>query len=137
MLELAPNLSDAHVNTDYALLGMQRHLDAHDYFLSAIELKSNQVNTYYGLALALGHLGINTVQSAPCAVLSISLCLLRPSYTERGDHSATPTALLCSSHPTAGLRLKFASVTSSGSVSSRIAATISGASVVRLRNRAT
>jgi tetratricopeptide (TPR) repeat protein len=53
VLELAPNLSDAHVNADYALLGMQRHLDAHDYFLSAIELKPNQVNTYYGLALAL------------------------------------------------------------------------------------
>jgi tetratricopeptide (TPR) repeat protein len=58
VLELAPDLSDAHVNTDYALLGMQRHQDAHDFFLSAIELKLNQVNVYYELALALGHLGI-------------------------------------------------------------------------------
>lgn len=50
---------------------------------------------------------------------------------------ATPIAPHCSSHTTAGLRLRFASVTSSGCVSSRIAATISGARVVRLRNWAT
>jgi tetratricopeptide (TPR) repeat protein len=57
VLELAPKLSDAHVNMGYALLGMQRHQAAHDFFLSAIELKPNQVNAYYGLALALEHLG--------------------------------------------------------------------------------
>ena len=57
VLELAPKLSDAHVNMGYALLGMQRHRAAHDFFLSAIELKPNQVNAYYGLALALEHLG--------------------------------------------------------------------------------
>lgn len=53
------------------------------------------------------------------------------------DQPAIPIALRRSSHTTDGLRLRSAKVTSTGSFSSRIAAMISGARVVRLRNRAT
>jgi tetratricopeptide (TPR) repeat protein len=57
VLKLAPKLPDAHVNLGYALLDLKRYQAAHDFFLSAIELKPNQINAYYGLALALEHLG--------------------------------------------------------------------------------
>lgn len=50
---------------------------------------------------------------------------------------AIPSLCRCSSHTSGGLIPKSASVTFSGNVSSRIAATISGASVVRFTNRAT
>jgi tetratricopeptide (TPR) repeat protein len=57
VLELSPRLPEAHVNLGFALLGMERHRAAHDFFLSAIELKPEQANAYYGLALALEKLG--------------------------------------------------------------------------------
>lgn len=57
VLELSPRLPDAHVNLGYALLGLGRPKAAHDFFVSAIELKADQVNAYYGLALALEKLG--------------------------------------------------------------------------------
>ena len=57
VLELAPELADAHVNLGFALLGMGRHRAAHDFFVSAMEIKPDQVNAYYGLALALEQLG--------------------------------------------------------------------------------
>lgn len=53
VLELAPRLADAHVNLGYALLGMERPEAARDFFLSAIEIKPDQVNAYYGLAVCL------------------------------------------------------------------------------------
>ena len=53
VLELAPRLADAHVNLGYALLGMERPEAAKDFFLSAIEIKPDQVNAYYGLAVCL------------------------------------------------------------------------------------
>lgn len=57
VLELAPKLPEAHVNMGYTLLGLERYQAAHDFFSSAIEIKSSQANAYYGLALALEALG--------------------------------------------------------------------------------
>lgn len=57
VLELAPKLPEAHANMGYTLLGLERYQAAHDFFLSAIEIKSSQANAYYGLALALEALG--------------------------------------------------------------------------------
>lgn len=57
VLELAPRLPEAHVNLGYALLGLARPQAAHDFFQSAIALRPQQANAYYGLALALEALG--------------------------------------------------------------------------------
>ena len=53
VLELAPDMPEAHVNMGYALLGMKRHDAARQFFEGAIELRKNQLNAYYGLAVAL------------------------------------------------------------------------------------
>ena len=53
VLELAPQMPEAHVNMGYAMLGLQRFPAARDFFSGAIELRPAQVNAYYGLALAL------------------------------------------------------------------------------------
>ena len=57
VLELAPKLPQAHVNMGYAMLGLHRDAVARDFFMSAIDLKSSQLNAYYGLALSLERLG--------------------------------------------------------------------------------
>jgi len=57
VLELAPRLADAHVNMGYAMIGLERHAVARDFFGSAIDLNRNQRNAYFGLALALEGLG--------------------------------------------------------------------------------
>lgn len=56
VLELAPDMPEAHVNMGYALLGLERHGAARDFFDSALALRKNQVNAYYGLAVALERL---------------------------------------------------------------------------------
>lgn len=53
LLQIAPKMPEAHVNMGYAQLGMERHKIAEDFFRTAIELMPEQVNAYYGLALAL------------------------------------------------------------------------------------
>jgi Flp pilus assembly protein TadD len=53
VLELKPQMPEAHVNMGYALLGLNRHAAARDFFAGAIELRPAQANAYYGLALAL------------------------------------------------------------------------------------
>lgn len=53
VLELAPKMPEAHVNMGYAMIGVQRYPMARDFFTSAIELNTLQLNAYYGLALAL------------------------------------------------------------------------------------
>lgn len=53
VLELAPKMPEAHVNMGYAMIGVQRYTMARDFFNSAIELNTMQLNAYYGLAVAL------------------------------------------------------------------------------------
>ena len=52
VLELAPDMPEAHVNMGYALLGLERADAARGFFLAAIDLRPGQANAYYGLALA-------------------------------------------------------------------------------------
>lgn len=52
LLELAPRMPEAHVNMGFALLGKGETKAAADFFESAIALKSDQINAYYGLAVA-------------------------------------------------------------------------------------
>jgi len=53
VLELAPKLPEAHTNMGFALLGQGDYKAAADFFGSAIELRRNQANAYYGLAMVL------------------------------------------------------------------------------------
>lgn len=52
VLELAPKLPEAHVNMGYALLGKGEYRAAADFFNTATELRPQQANAYYGLAIA-------------------------------------------------------------------------------------
>lgn len=53
VLELEPRLPEAHVNMGFALIGLGRYAAARDFFRNAIDLRPEQANAYYGLALAL------------------------------------------------------------------------------------
>jgi len=57
VLALAPKMPEAHVNMGFALLGLEQWQGARDFFESAIELRRDQMNAYYGLAVALEELG--------------------------------------------------------------------------------
>jgi len=57
VLELAPEMPEAHVNMGYALVGLGRFEAARSFFEAAIELQPRQLNAYYGLAVALESLG--------------------------------------------------------------------------------
>jgi Flp pilus assembly protein TadD len=57
VLELQPDIPEAHVNAGYALLGLKRFDAARDFFESATVLRANQANAYYGMAVALDALG--------------------------------------------------------------------------------
>lgn len=53
VLQLAPTMPEAHVNIGFALIGLQRYREARDFFASAIDLRPEQANAYYGMAVAL------------------------------------------------------------------------------------
>lgn len=53
VLELAPEMPEAHVNMGFAMIGLQKHQIARDFFEAAINLRTTQMNAYYGLAIAL------------------------------------------------------------------------------------
>lgn len=57
VLELAPDMPEAHVDMGYALLGAGQPAAARDFFESALVLRPAQHNGYYGLAVALEALG--------------------------------------------------------------------------------
>lgn len=57
VLQLAPEMPEAHVNAGYALLGMGQPKLARDFFDGATNLRPNQLNAYFGLAEALTALG--------------------------------------------------------------------------------
>lgn len=62
VLQLAPEMPEAHVNAGFALIGLQRFREAHDFFEGATALRVRQVNAYYGLAIALE--GMNDLPGA-------------------------------------------------------------------------
>lgn len=57
VMQLAPQMPEAHINAGFALLGMQRYKEAHDFFEGATALRVRQANAYYGLAVALEGMG--------------------------------------------------------------------------------
>lgn len=56
VLELAPQMPEAHVNMGFAQIGQEEYQAAADSFSAAIELRPYQANAYWGLAIALEHL---------------------------------------------------------------------------------
>jgi tetratricopeptide (TPR) repeat protein len=50
-------MPEAHVNMGFALIGLGQHAPARDFFDSALALRDDQLNAYYGLAEALEGLG--------------------------------------------------------------------------------
>jgi len=57
VLELAPEMPEAHVNLGFAMLGLGRYAEARDFFNGAMALRPRQTNAYWGLAVALEALG--------------------------------------------------------------------------------
>lgn len=57
VIELAPNMPEAHVNMGFALLGKKEYGAAADFFDEATNLRSSQINAYYGMAVAQEGLG--------------------------------------------------------------------------------
>jgi tetratricopeptide (TPR) repeat protein len=53
VMELAPEMPEAYVNTGFALLGLGKYVAARDFFDEATSLRREQYNAYYGMALAL------------------------------------------------------------------------------------
>lgn len=63
VIELAPNMPEAYVNAGYALLGKNEFAAASDFFDEATNLRPDQINAYYGMAVAqegLGNLRVAT-----------------------------------------------------------------------------
>jgi predicted Zn-dependent protease len=57
VLALDPAMPEAHVNAGFALLGMNEPAAARSFFEGAIALRKDQLNAYYGLAVASEQLG--------------------------------------------------------------------------------
>ena len=57
VLALDPAMPEAHVNAGFALLGMRQPAAARSFFEGAIALRKDQLNAYYGLAVASEQLG--------------------------------------------------------------------------------
>jgi tetratricopeptide (TPR) repeat protein len=57
VLSIAPEMPEAHVNMGFALLGLKQWQQARDFFEAATSLRRDQINAYYGLAIALDELG--------------------------------------------------------------------------------
>ena len=57
VLALEPAMPEAHVNAGFALLGMKQPAAARSFFEGAIALRKEQLNAYYGLAVAAEQLG--------------------------------------------------------------------------------
>jgi len=53
VLQLSPQMPEAHVNMGFAQFGQGHYAVARDFFRSAIELRASQVNAYWGLAVSL------------------------------------------------------------------------------------
>ena len=52
VIELAPKMPEAHANMGFSLLGLQRYEMAKISFETAIEVRRDQLNAYFGLAMA-------------------------------------------------------------------------------------
>lgn len=66
VLKVAPNMPEAHVNMGFALLGLEEFEAARSFFDTATNLRPEQTNAYYGLAVA--HEGMGDLRQAVAAM---------------------------------------------------------------------
>jgi tetratricopeptide (TPR) repeat protein len=120
VLELAPQMPEAHVNMGFAMIGEQRFAISKDFFEVAIDLNKNQNNAYYGLAEALEglrdfpgaigamrtYLHLNKVDNAYTVKASASIrkweTLLNKPATDNAEDSRTLTRSTDKKSVTAG-----------------------------------
>lgn len=57
IVAIRPNIPEVHVNIGYALIGLEQYQEAVRAFDHATELNPNQLNAYYGMAIALSESG--------------------------------------------------------------------------------
>ncbi len=88
VLAYAPKLPEAHVNMGFAMLGLARLKEAHDFFEGATALAPSQANAYYGLALV--HEARGDFASATGAMRTY----LHLARDERPEHLARARAAL-------------------------------------------
>jgi Flp pilus assembly protein TadD len=84
VLQLAPTMPEGNTNMGYALLGLKRYAAARDFFAASIQLNKNQINAYYGLAMA--HDGLNDLPAAISAMRTYQhLVPADDKYRQRAD----------------------------------------------------
>ncbi len=84
VLELAPDMPEAHVNAGFALIGLGRFAVARDFFEGALALRKDQVNAYYGLAESLE--GLNDLPGALGAMRAyLHLAPANDSYRRKAE----------------------------------------------------
>ena len=64
VLQLSPQLPEAHVNMGFAMLGAGKNKEAKDFFAGTLALRAEQINAHYGAALAMKALGEHEDASA-------------------------------------------------------------------------
>ena len=57
VLQLAPEMPEAHANMGFAMIGLKRYKEALEFFDGATALNPNQINAYFGMAEAFEGLG--------------------------------------------------------------------------------
>jgi tetratricopeptide (TPR) repeat protein len=88
VLAYAPQMPEAHVNMGFAMLGLQRHKEARDFFEGATALAPNQANAYYGLAL------VHEAQGDLALARGAMRSYLHLARHERPEHLARARAAL-------------------------------------------
>lgn len=115
VLELSPDMPEAHVNAGFALNGLGQFAVARDFFEGAIELRKTQLNAYYGLAEALAGL-----QDYPGALGAMRTFLHLASLDDPYRHMAESAARqweskMAETNPTTGMARKSTAFKQAGS----------------------
>jgi tetratricopeptide (TPR) repeat protein len=86
VLKIAPEMPEAHVNMGFALLGAKNFDVAKSFFDSATDLRPEQSNAYYGLAIA--HEGLGELPEAIAAMRAFAHVASRDNQYRRKAESA-------------------------------------------------
>jgi len=115
VLELSPDMPEAHVNAGFALNGLGQYAVARDFFEGAIELRKNQLNAYYGLAEAL--VGLQDYPGALGAMRTfLHLASLDDPYRHMAESAARQwESKMAETNPATGIARKSAAPEQAGS----------------------
>jgi len=88
VLAYAPKMPEAHVNMGFALLGLERRVEARGFFETASALAPMQANAYYGLAL------VHEADGDRAAALGAMRTYVHLARSERPEHLARARSAL-------------------------------------------